>query len=65
MSVSGLCGVCENATAEYSCTHCGQLVCQRHYDEGSHLCAECDSQLRGSGRSDPEDLPDGVDTYQF
>jgi ribosomal protein L37AE/L43A len=67
MSVSTLCEVCESRTADYSCSHCGQMVCERHFDTDSGYCVDCESRF-GGGSDQPqqgEDLPDGVDTYEF
>jgi len=41
MSVSGLCQVCENATADHQCGRCGTLVCERHFDAETRLCVDC------------------------
>jgi hypothetical protein len=68
MSVSGLCEVCQQPDVDHTCDRCGQLVCDRHFDEETGVCVECVAELgRPDGVRDPgsEDLPDGVDTYQF
>ncbi|MFB6150983.1 MAG: hypothetical protein ABEJ40_04175 [Haloarculaceae archaeon] len=66
MSVTGLCEVCQQPDVDHTCDRCGKLVCDRHFDETAGVCVECAAEL---GRSDstPEgdDLPDGVDTYEF
>jgi hypothetical protein len=41
MSQPGLWQICEAATAEQQCRHCGALVCSTHYDEATGLCTEC------------------------
>jgi len=60
MSVSSPCEICGTPAAEESCDRCGSLVCSEHHDRDTGLCAECRSEMPGSG----EDLPDGVDTYR-
>lgn len=62
-----MCAICNAANADDVCERCGRLVCDDHYDESSGYCKECASELgRGQGDgSDDEDLPDGVDTYEF
>ncbi|WP_135304306.1 hypothetical protein [Haloarcula amylovorans] len=70
MSVSGLCNICENADVEHGCDRCGKLVCDRHWDETTGLCTECSAETGGGrGKSEeptnPDDMPDGVDTYEF
>jgi len=70
MSVSGLCAVCDQPDVDHSCDRCGQLVCDRHWNERTGLCAECAAEM-GRGRDQSgdrvnrEDMPDGVDTYRF
>ena len=41
MSLSGLCQVCEHATAAYGCEQCGAAVCGAHYDRRSGRCVRC------------------------
>ena len=70
MSVSGLCEVCQQPDVDHTCDRCGQLVCDRHFDEETGVCVECAAELAGvdrdrGGEDVPDDLPDGVDTYQF
>ena len=67
MSVSTLCEICQNREADHSCTHCGQIVCDRHYEEQTNRCVECEAELGGTGggHSQEKNLPDGVDTYEF
>jgi hypothetical protein len=68
MSVSSPCEICGRADVEDSCDRCGQLVCAEHFDEETGYCVECVADVSGgtpARQSDPEDLPDGVDTYRF
>lgn len=67
MSVSGLCEVCSTAEVEGTCNRCGQLACRRHYDEDSGWCVECLAEAGDRPDSVPnrDDLPDGVDIYEF
>jgi len=66
MSVSGLCEVCTTREANNVCDRCGTVVCDEHVDETTGYCVECATEL---GQTDEipqdEDLPDGVDTYEF
>lgn len=68
MSVSGLCEVCQQPDVDHTCDRCGNLVCDRHFDADRGVCSEC---VVGVGPGDPtdptgtDDMPDGVDTYQF
>jgi len=69
MSVSGLCEICQQPDVEHTCDRCGQLVCDRHFDTETGVCIECVADL---GRSDPtgqrdsgDNLPDGVDIYEY
>jgi hypothetical protein len=68
MSAAGLCEVCNQPDVDHTCDRCGQLVCDRHFDEEQGACIKCVADL---GRPDEvrepggEDMPDGVDTYQF
>ncbi|MFB6113114.1 MAG: hypothetical protein ABEJ58_03295 [Halodesulfurarchaeum sp.] len=57
MSVAGLCQVCESAEARFSCTRCGQLVCEEHFDQELGLCLEC-ARNSGIGPTDrsPEEF---------
>jgi len=66
MSVSGPCAICNSASVEYTCNRCGQLVCEDHYDESTGYCVECAAEL-GQTENIPEsdEMPDGVDTYEF
>lgn len=67
MSITGLCEICENATSEYACDLCGRQVCEKHFAKSDGICTAC----AGTGGGDPDrqpdsdDLPDGVDTYEF
>ncbi|WP_226023293.1 hypothetical protein [Halomicrobium salinisoli] len=68
MSVTGLCEICEAPSVEHTCDRCGQLVCERHFDEDAGVCVECASEMGQPDRPkqpDDEDMPDGVDTYEF
>jgi hypothetical protein len=68
MSVSSPCEICGRADVEDSCDRCGQLVCADHFDDEYGYCVECVADVSGdtpTRQSDPEDLPDGVDTYRF
>jgi len=67
MSVSALCEVCGQPSVDHTCDRCGQLVCDRHYDEDTGFCVECASEVGSPGIPERggEDLPDGVDTYRF
>ncbi|PSP82360.1 hypothetical protein BRC83_09565 [Halobacteriales archaeon QS_1_68_17] len=67
MSVSSPCEICAMRSVRHTCTRCGQLVCDRHFDEETGLCVECASDVgRPGDRSpDPGRNPDGVDTYRF
>jgi hypothetical protein len=68
MSVSSPCEICASADVDGACDRCGKLVCNRHYDDELGLCIECAAEV-GDGDREPtpnsEDMPDGVDTYQF
>lgn len=69
MSVSGLCEICQQPDVDHGCDSCGQLVCDRHWDEQLGICIECSRQFGGGDRerqpTNPENMPDGVDTYEF
>jgi DNA-directed RNA polymerase subunit RPC12/RpoP len=41
MSITGLCQICEQNTAEYQCSRCGTLVCEKHFVEDQGLCSDC------------------------
>jgi hypothetical protein len=64
MSISSPCEICTTGTVEHTCSRCGNLVCDEHYDETTGLCVECVSDVSG-GTTDEENRPDGVDTYRF
>lgn len=55
MSVSGLCQICESATAEHQCNRCGSLVCHDHFDASRGLCADCVAEL-GEGSVEGDDI---------
>jgi hypothetical protein len=67
MSVSGLCDICDRPDVDHGCDRCGRLVCDRHWDEHRGVCVECGADTGGGspGEPAPEDLPDGVDAYEF
>lgn len=66
MSVSGLCEVCTKREVNHSCPRCGKLVCDKHFEEDTGWCVDCTAEIgRGGGDSEREDMPDGVDTYEF
>lgn len=61
MSVQGLCQICENATAEHTCSQCGTAVCSDHYEEGLGLCVTCaqgGTQVDATGDTGPPDVDD-------
>jgi len=43
------------------------LVCDRHFDDDLGVCVQCAVQAGETGPDtlDTDDLPDGVDTYEF
>ena len=41
MSLTGLCQVCEAATAGHACDRCGRAVCDDHWDEAARACSGC------------------------
>ena len=69
MSVTGLCEICQRPDVDHSCDRCGMLVCDRHFDDDVGVCVQCAVQLGerdpSTGRTDPTEGPDGVDTYRF
>jgi len=68
MSVSSPCEICQTADVRHTCDRCGQLVCDRHFDDDTGLCVECVADVGRGGREpvpDSGDMPDGVDTYRF
>ena len=67
MSVSGLCDICQAPDVDFTCDRCGQLVCDRHFDETLGLCAECASEVGQPSGPVPGQNPDheDVDTYEF
>ncbi|WP_195893112.1 hypothetical protein [Halopiger djelfimassiliensis] len=58
MSISGLCQICESREAQERCTNCGTLACEKHYDRGKGLCADCAAQADPGQESD-------VDIHRF
>jgi len=67
MSVSSPCEICERADVEGACQRCGKLVCERHFEADMGLCVECVAAVGDRPTNIPtgDDMPDGVDTYQF
>lgn len=69
MSVSGPCEICNSADVQHTCNRCAKLVCERHYDADSGYCVDCAAELGVNSEDSPipdeEDMPDGVDTYEF
>lgn len=64
MSVTGLCEICENRTAEHSCLQCGAVVCEKHFDQEFDVCLQCapaGGDQPGRGPSDDSD----VDTFRI
>lgn len=41
MSVETVCEICERNQGQYTCSQCGRVVCERHYDTSEGLCEEC------------------------
>ena len=56
MSISGLCQICESRPATDRCGNCGTLACERHYERGMSLCADCAAQARPGERGDDTDV---------
>jgi hypothetical protein len=67
MSVTGLCEICENATSDHACDLCGRQVCEKHFAKTDGVCTACAGDGGGGTRrpTDPDEMPDGVDTYEF
>ncbi|AQL43683.1 hypothetical protein BV210_13655 [Halorientalis sp. IM1011] len=67
MSVAGNCEICGTGGVDHTCSRCAQLVCEKHFDEETGLCVECLSEVGGGSDQErqPQDMPDGVDTYRF
>jgi len=65
MSVSGLCGVCDRPELDHGCERCGQLVCDRHWDEALNVCVECSIHLERREQEPDRERPDGVDINRF
>lgn len=69
MSVASTCELCTRSV-EHTCTRCGDLVCDRHYDDRSGFCTRCAGETRPSGgegesgSTDDSGWSDGVDTYR-
>jgi hypothetical protein len=68
MSVSSPCEICHTADVRHTCDRCARLVCDRHFDDDTGLCAECATAV-GPDEPAPDTTPgpgpDGVDTYRF
>jgi len=66
MSLSGLCEICQRPTVEHTCDRCGNLVCDRHFEQRLGVCAECGAEMGHPGSPErADDRSDDVDTYQF
>jgi len=66
MSVSGLCEICQRPEVDHTCDRCGNLVCDRHFDAQLGICTECVAEVEGGDPTGTgDDMPDGVDTYEF
>jgi len=52
MSVSGLCAICEADRAERSCTRCGSIVCEKHFERARGMCTSCSEGAMGSDMTD-------------
>ncbi|WP_135663840.1 zinc finger HIT domain-containing protein [Halorhabdus rudnickae] len=65
MSATGLCAVCGEGNAEYTCDRCGSLVCERHYEPSLGYCVECAGEVGGGRQTNGNDQPENGDTYQF
>ncbi|MFB6162037.1 MAG: hypothetical protein ABEJ86_01155 [Halococcoides sp.] len=66
MSVASTCAICDRSV-EHTCTRCGDLVCDRHYDRSSGFCTRCAGEMGRSGNGSDADDPgwtDGVDTFR-
>lgn len=61
MSVSGLCELCQDATAVDRCERCGAVVCAEHYAADIGYCLDC---ARQAGPGEPGDYDEG-DTFQM
>jgi hypothetical protein len=40
MDLIGQCYIC-GSPAYYTCSICGQLVCEKHFDRKSRMCSNC------------------------
>lgn len=69
MSVSGTCEIGMEREAKWNCDRCGQLVCDKHYDEGLGYCTECAADVTQPGEptsdDDDDEWRDGVDTHEM
>ena len=41
MKKAGICHICENNIAKYSCISCGKLVCEDCFDKIKNICINC------------------------
>lgn len=41
MDIAGLCSICGEPGAMYSCILCGKLVCINCYDAMHNICSQC------------------------
>lgn len=57
MSIAGPCDICLTGTVEHRCDRCGNLVCDRHFDETTGFCTECGTDLGPT-------QPDNTDIYR-
>jgi hypothetical protein len=65
MSVTGICDICENRTAEYSCSQCGSNVCAKHYDSEFEACLQCAPSGAGERPDGTPGDDSDVDTFQI
>lgn len=64
MSVTGLCDICENRTADRSCPQCGAVVCEKHFDEEFGACMRC-APARGPSQEHEPSEGEDFDTFQL
>jgi hypothetical protein len=62
MSVASTCDICRAGAVEHTCDRCGNLVCERHFDETTGFCAECVTGVDGGSDTSQ---PDYTDTYRM
>ncbi len=67
--MTGLCDLCAEGHAEFSCDRCGRLVCDEHYDPETGFCERCAGETRKPRsrveREEEEGFTDGVDTHRL